>query len=66
MSWTWQFEDADGNAVAPQDDEFPNQGDAESWLGEAWRELAESGAAVAILSEGDRVEYRMDLSPAQP
>ena len=62
MSWTWQFEDADGTAVAADDTDFTNQGDAESWLGENWRRLADDGVATAILSEGDRVEYRMSLS----
>ena len=41
MAWTWRFEKADGSetepAVAPE--EFPTQGDAESWIGEVWKEL---------------------------
>lgn len=65
MNWTWQFEDAEGKAIAARDSEFSNQGDAESWLGEEWRELAESGAAVAILLNGDAVEYRMALTPEE-
>lgn len=65
MNWTWQFEDVDGKTVAARDTEFSNQGDAESWLGEEWRELAESGAAVAILHNGETVEYRMPLTPEE-
>ncbi|HIV58883.1 MAG TPA: hypothetical protein H9902_13105 [Candidatus Stackebrandtia faecavium] len=63
MTWTWKFEDANGSNVDAEDTDFNSQGDAESWLGEQWRELSEKGAAVAVLSEGDRVEYRMSLAP---
>lgn len=62
MTWTWKFEDADGKSLDAPEEDFNSQGDAESWLGEQWRELAESGAATAILSEDDRVEYRMSLA----
>jgi hypothetical protein len=63
MTWTWRFEDADGGSVAGPEEAFTSQSDAESWLGQAWRELAASGAAVATLVEDDRVEYRMSLAP---
>jgi cation transport ATPase len=36
---------------------FPAQGDAESWLGEAWRDLAEAGVAQVTLFENDREVY---------
>lgn len=65
MTWTWQFEDADGNPVSAAQADHNSQSDAESWLGEAWKELADSGAAVAILHEDDRVEYRMSLAPPE-
>jgi hypothetical protein len=45
---------------------FPAQGDAETWLGEAWRDLAEAGVAQVTLFENDREVYGpMSLSPAE-
>src|SRR5215217_8580291 len=46
MSWTWKVETSDGTPVelgfeAP---EFSSQSDAESWLGEVWRELVDASA----------------------
>jgi hypothetical protein len=59
MSWTWRLEAGDGGAV--DDDlevpEFPSQSDAESWLGEVWRELVSAGAVAATLVEDGRVVY---------
>jgi hypothetical protein len=59
MAWTWLLETRD---AVPLDSEvdppaFPSQSDAESWLGEVWRELVESGAVRATLLEDDRVVY---------
>ncbi|MDA1362009.1 hypothetical protein O1R50_20455 [Glycomyces luteolus] len=65
MTWTWMLEDADGNAIDTPDSDLGSQGDAESWLGERWREFAEQGAAAAILLEDGRQVYRMELSPAE-
>ena len=70
MSWTWRYEDASGGVVtaggAPSGGDFPSQGDAESWIGETWRELLEAGVAQVSLLEGDRVVYGpMSLSPAE-
>jgi hypothetical protein len=64
MTWTWRYEDADGTAVTGPEETFTSQADAESWLGQTWRELLSAGAATASLVEDDRVEYRMPLSPA--
>lgn len=64
MTWSWQYEDAEGAAVAGPDEVFSSQSDAESWLGQKWRELATAGVATATLAEDDRVEYRMSLAPA--
>lgn len=33
------------------------QGDAESWLGETWRELLAAGIDAVTLLEGDRIVY---------
>lgn len=63
MSWTWHFTDATGEPVEDDSGEHSNQGDAESWLGEVWRDLADKGAVTAILKEDDRTEYEMPLTP---
>ncbi len=59
MSWTWLLETRDAGRVTTEVEipAFPSQSDAESWLGEVWRELAASGAAQATLLEDDRVVY---------
>jgi hypothetical protein len=62
MSWHWRLEDASGAAVEPESVgvEVPaaeNQGDAESWLGENWRELLDRGVATVTLFDGDDEVY---------
>ncbi len=62
MSWHWRLADASGATVDPSSIgvEIPpsdNQGDAESWLGETWRELLDRGVATATLFEDDRKVY---------
>jgi hypothetical protein len=61
MTWTWRYEDAEGNPVDGPDETFANQADAESWLGQNWKELVAAGAAHVVLLEDERVEYRMSL-----
>lgn len=59
-SWWWRLEDAAGNEVdAPADHapRFASQADAESWVGETWSELAESGVDAVTLFEHDRAVY---------
>jgi hypothetical protein len=44
---------------------FPTQSDAESWFGEVWHDLAESGvAAVTLYRNGERVYGPMSLEAA--
>jgi hypothetical protein len=68
MAWTWQLEDPAGERVDPttigvEVPEFENQGDAESWLGEVWRDLLERGIATVTLQEdGERVYGPMGLA----
>ncbi|GHJ38132.1 hypothetical protein [Streptomyces sp. TS71-3] len=65
-AWTWRFETSDGTAVQPavQPEEFTTQGDAESWLGEYFKPLAEGGADQATLFEDDQKIYGpMSLHP---
>ncbi len=59
MAWTWRFEKADGTEVAPavEPEEFTTQGDAESWVGEVWKDLAEGGADQVVLFEGEKRVY---------
>jgi hypothetical protein len=68
MAWSWQFEKEDGTVAASRGlpkETFSSQGDAESWLGENWRELLEGGVDQVTLVEEGRVEYGpMGLRPA--
>lgn len=68
MAWTWRYEDPDGAAVAaagmPAADSFPTQSDAETWLGEHWRELLAGGVHAVTLRENGRDVYGpMGLNP---
>ncbi len=65
MSWTWRYEDAAGTPLAGTPAEtFPSKADAESWLGETWRDLLEAGIHQVTLIENGRVEYGpMPLTP---
>jgi hypothetical protein len=67
MAWIWRYENADGGEVAPADapepQPFPTQSDAESWLGETWRELLDAGVhQVTLLEDGREVYGPMGLS----
>ncbi|WP_411105922.1 hypothetical protein [Streptomyces sp. cmx-4-9] len=67
MAWTWRFETADGTETAPavQPEEFTTQGDAESWVGEVWKELLEGGVEQVKLSDDGGTElYTMSLREA--
>ena len=58
IAWTWRFETREGTAVdLDADPEFPSQSDAETWLGEVWRDLAAAGAVSATLLEDGRHVY---------
>lgn len=60
-AWWWALLSASGEEVTVSEEyagqQFTNQGDAESWVGEVWRELAEQGVASVTLHEHDRVVY---------
>lgn len=63
-TWTWQCEDEQGGVVDATTPTFDNRSDAESWLGEAFRELAQSGVHQVRLFEDDREIYGpMGLDP---
>lgn len=60
MSWSWRFETATGAVVDAGEvggAEFSAQGDAESWLGELWRDLADRGVGQVFLLEDGREVY---------
>lgn len=64
MSWTWRCQRADGSPAQDAGQAFPTRSDAESWLGESWRELAGRGVDAVTLLEGDREVYGpMSLRP---
>ena len=59
-TWHWRLENTAGAEVSSTVagySGFPSQSDAESWLGEYWRELADDGVEAATLFEGDREVY---------
>jgi hypothetical protein len=63
-TWHWRLLDAQGAEVTlPADTvtvdgpRFTSQGDAESWVGECWRELVDQGVASVVLLDGDREVY---------
>jgi hypothetical protein len=66
MAWVWRYENTAGETVSPEDappgESFPTQADAETWIGEIWRELLESGVeAVTLLEDGREVYGPMAL-----
>jgi hypothetical protein len=71
MGWSWRYESTDGEPVTPLElppvETFPTQSDAESWLGEEWRQLLAAGVGRVTLLEDDRVVYGpMSLDPQAP
>jgi hypothetical protein len=69
VGWTWTYLDADATAMTGEAlvaTGFPSQSEAESWLGEQWRELAEAGVeAVTLEHDGGVVYGPMSLRAAQ-
>lgn len=68
--WWWLLLDADGAPVTesavPEEYaslRFGTRADAESWIGEHWREVAAAGvAAVALHQDEQRVSRAMSLA----
>ncbi|MQA05335.1 MAG: hypothetical protein GEV07_22300 [Streptosporangiales bacterium] len=67
MSWQWRYEDETGAVTKLGDgsdvvERFPSQSDAETWLGENWRDLLEQGVQqVTLLEDGREVYGPMSL-----
>ena len=62
MTWHWRLEDPSGATIDPatvgaEVGEADNQGDAESWLGEHWRDLLARGVATVTLFDGETEVY---------
>lgn len=62
-AWDWELLDLAGEVVdRPISPAFGNRFDAEGWLGEHWRRLAEQGVATAQLrNHGEPVAAAMPL-----
>jgi hypothetical protein len=67
--WTWTYLDGNSGPMFCEGlvtTSFPSQSEAESWLGEQWRALAEIGVdAVTLEHEGAVVYGPMSLRAAQ-
>lgn len=61
QAWWWRLYDGSGGEVDVSEEyagqRFASQGDAESWVGECWRELAEQGVRSVTLFEHERQVY---------
>jgi len=58
VAWTWRYETSAGKPVAGVPGEtFPTQADAETWIGEHWRDLLDDGVDQVVLVENDRDVY---------
>jgi hypothetical protein len=66
--WSWNLLAADGSArpsAAERSQGFPTQAEAETWIGESWRDLLDEGVEQVELLEEERVVYGpMSLRPA--
>ena len=63
MAFHWRFTPADAARVDPlAPSTFTSQSDAESWVGESWRELAAAGVRSVTLIDGQQVLYEMSLA----
>ena len=68
--WRWRLFDAAGQeldlegSLTGHGPRFVSQGDAETWVGESWRDLADQGVESVLLLEGEREVYGpMSLRP---
>lgn len=57
MAWTWRLENASGVVADHPAPTFSSQSDAENWIGESWRELADSGVTQVRLFDGTTEVY---------
>lgn len=58
MAWSWRCETSAGDQLTDVGSaSFPTQADAETWIGETWRDLLEQGVEQVVLLDGDRPVY---------
>ena len=62
MSWSWLLLKNDGSRADTPPKfagglEFHSQADAETWIGEVWRELADGGVDAVSLHDGETKVY---------
>jgi hypothetical protein len=63
MIFTWRLDpDDSGVSIEAGDRSFTSQSDAESWIGENWRRLADAGVENVELLEGAKSLYTMSLT----
>jgi len=70
MGWTWQLATQPGadsaGAHAQPAGGFPSQAEAESWVGEVWRELLDAGVdSVTLFEDGRRVPGAMPAADVE-
>ena len=69
MGWSWRYVDeqgADATVTSVTAGDFPAQADAETWIGEHWRELLDAGVeAVVLVEDGREVYGPMSLRPPE-
>jgi hypothetical protein len=64
MSWRWVCASGSAGSSPGLDRTFTSQGDAETWLGEFYPDLLDSGCRAVTLYEEDRLVYGpMPLAP---
>lgn len=54
--WSWKRLTATGEEISGEE-RFASQGDAETWIGESWRDLVDAGVTSVVLLEHDREVY---------
>ena len=70
-SFSWRFEDAEGQPVEARTigqpaKGFATQADAEAWVGETWRDLLAAGVEqVRLYEDSEQVYGPMSLRPAE-
>ena len=68
MTFVWRYEDTAGGEKTTElkPEEFSTQADAETWIGEHWRELLDAAVdQVTLLEDGVVVYGPMSLHPVE-
>ncbi|OLR95261.1 hypothetical protein [Actinokineospora bangkokensis] len=63
MTFTWRYEDGDGQPVDGPAERFDDQSEAEEWFSSVWPDLHHAGVVqVTLLEDGTEVYGPMPLS----